>query len=209
MFANPTNTAPTNVRGILQHLQVVTFPGNALAANQFSGELRGYDVFAGGSGGNCVDLEHTANPYRFYGLVASGCMIGINMVHSRAEEFHGVSAFGNTIDVSLSGWNETSAYLLFDGAQFGPSDEENMYLDQQNETVLCAANCTFTKAWQSCPPTVSPTCAAIEIGPDLPSSWTLSETGQIVCQESGHLKCYGQPLSVSLSVSGDKVPGTG
>ena len=91
----------------------------------FGGELRGYNVVASNSGGNCVDLEHSSNPYRFYGLVASGCNngIGINMYKSRAAEFHGVSApafaeaklrlragrFGNTIDVSLSGNTNTSA----------------------------------------------------------------------------------------------------
>lgn len=47
------------------------------------------NIRAGHSGGNCVHLEQTFNPYRFYGLVATGCNIGINMFQSRAEEFHG------------------------------------------------------------------------------------------------------------------------
>jgi len=71
----------------LQNFQVANFPGNGLSLNHFSGELRGYNVFAGSSGGNCVDLEYTANPYRFYGLVASGCTSGVNMVHRLTAAF--------------------------------------------------------------------------------------------------------------------------
>ena len=131
--------------GALENLQVANFPGHALAANKFAGELRGYNVFAGKSGGNCVDLTVTDNPYRFYGLVASGCTIGLNLAGTQSEEFHGVSVFGNSIDVSVTGTRPLAqSYILFDGAQFQHSDLENMYLDQQNETVLCAANCEFT-----------------------------------------------------------------
>ncbi|HEX4079190.1 MAG TPA: hypothetical protein VHX61_10000 [Rhizomicrobium sp.] len=167
LFEDPTGTAP-NVRGALETLQVKNFPGNALAANSFSGELRGYNVAAGSSAGNCVDLEHTANPYRFYGLAASGCTIGINLVKTKSEEFHGVSAFDNTVDVSVTGSHALAeAYVLFDGAQFGHAVHENMYLDQQNETVLCAANCVLTGAWDNgCATAQTPACVAVEIGPD-------------------------------------------
>ena len=81
----------------------MNFPGNALSANYFSGEFRGYNVFGGSSRGNCVDVEHTANPYRFYGLVAYGCATyGINLVSTGAVELHGASVFGNPNDVDLS-----------------------------------------------------------------------------------------------------------
>jgi hypothetical protein len=43
----------------------------------FSGKLRGYNVYAGAAGGNCVDLEHTDNSYRFFGLVALARQIGL------------------------------------------------------------------------------------------------------------------------------------
>ena len=59
------------------------------AASKFAGELRGYNVFASKAGGNCVDLTVTANPYRFYGLRASGCTIGLNLAGTQSEEFHG------------------------------------------------------------------------------------------------------------------------
>ena len=154
--------------GALENLQVANFPGHALAANKFAGELRGYNVFAGKSGGNCVDLTVTDNPYRFYGLVASGCTIGLNLAGTQSEEFHGVSVFGNSIDVSVTGTKpRAESYILFDGAQFQGSDQENMYLDQQNETVLCAANCEFRDAGKngsSAPP--ADCFAAIVIGPD-------------------------------------------
>ncbi|HEX4079192.1 MAG TPA: hypothetical protein VHX61_10010 [Rhizomicrobium sp.] len=35
-----------------------------------------------------------------------------------------MSAYGNTIDVSLTGPTEASGYVLFDGAQFGNSVQE-------------------------------------------------------------------------------------
>ena len=127
-------------------LSVIGFPGNALAAIQFAGELRGYDVVASRAGGNCVDFEHAANPYRFYGLRASGCANGhgINMFKSKSEEFHGASIFANNIDVSLTGARAaTDAYVLFDGVQLQHSQYENMYLDSKDETLICAANCVF------------------------------------------------------------------
>ena len=160
------------MRGALQNIQVANFSGNALAANGFAGELRGYNVFAGRSGENCVDLRATDNPYRFYGLVASGCSDGLNLYKTKSEEFHGVSVFGNTVDVAVTGAVAlASAYILFDGAQFQGSSQENMYLDQQNETFICAANCEFEDAWQTqCPPNQS--CGAIEIGPDARTSAT-------------------------------------
>jgi hypothetical protein len=46
-----------------------------------------------------------------------------------------------------------------------------MYLDQQNETLICAANCEFEDAWQSPCPT-NQSCGAIEIGPDARTSAT-------------------------------------
>lgn len=151
LFQNPSGTANTNIRGVLQNLQVANFPGNALIANFFSGELRGYNVFTAQSGGNCVDLQATSNPYRFYGLVASGCTDGLYLKGTQSEEFHGVSVFNNTIDVSVTGTRPRSeSYILFDGAQFQASDLENMYLDQQNETVICAANCEFRDAGKNC-----------------------------------------------------------
>src|ERR1700679_3612258 len=95
-----------------------------------AGELRGYNIFAGGSGGNCVDFEHTANPYRSYGPVAAGCGNWIILRQAQDE----------ALMVGLSN---------HDGAQFDPSSQENLYLDQQNETFLCAANCYFTSSWNS------------------------------------------------------------
>ena len=165
-------TAHTNIDAVLQNLQVFKFPGNALSANNFSGEFRAYNVHAASSGGNCVDIENSANPYRFYGLVASGCTIGLNMVQTKSEEFHGASIFANNIDLSLTGTRpDLGAYALIDGAQFQGSGQENMYLDQQNETLICAANCEFERAWQSPCPT-NQSCGAIEIGPDARTSAT-------------------------------------
>ena len=53
------------VSGTLQNLQVANFPGNALAAKGFSGEFRGYDIFAGSSAGNCVRPVEHAEPLSF------------------------------------------------------------------------------------------------------------------------------------------------
>jgi hypothetical protein len=49
-----------------------------------------------------------------------------------------------------------------------------MYLDQRNETVLCAANCVFTGAAENCVYTPStPDCgAAVVIGPDATTTAT-------------------------------------
>lgn len=44
------------------------------------------------------------------------------------------------IDLSLTGTSQVGGYVLIDGAQFQGSNQENMYLDQTNETLLCAAN---------------------------------------------------------------------
>jgi hypothetical protein len=72
--------------------------------------------------------------------------------------------FGNGIDISVTGTrNLTGAYILFNGLQLGHSDNENMYLDQQNEIVICAANCMFRDANQN--PSVTPQ-GALVIGPD-------------------------------------------
>jgi hypothetical protein len=120
------------------------------------------NIRAGHSGGNCVDFEHTANPYRFYGLVASGCDIGI--ILRRAQDEALMVSLSNH-DVSLTGHTDTSAYVLFDGAQFGSSLNENLYLDQQNETFICSANCYFTNAWQNCSSSMT-NCGTIEIGAD-------------------------------------------
>ena len=150
--------------GVLRDLQVVNFPGHALAAFRPRGELHGYNVFAGSSGGNCVDIENTANPYRFYGLSGGDCAIGLNLVNARSMEFHGASFWGNqTASLSVTGTlGDPGAYLLFDGLQLGSSQNEDMYLDQQNETVICAANCLFGKANASRTAGVP----AILIGPD-------------------------------------------
>ena len=80
-----------------------------------------------------------------------------------------MSIFSNTIPgYRVTGTkSRAESYILFDGAQFHGSDQENMYLDQQNETVLCAANCEFRDAGKngsSAPP--ADCFAAIVIGPD-------------------------------------------
>ncbi|HEX3627032.1 MAG TPA: hypothetical protein VH280_16605, partial [Verrucomicrobiae bacterium] len=61
LFQDPTNVESTDVNAALENLQVVHFPGNALAAFGFNGEFRGYNVYAGASGGNCVDIENKGN----------------------------------------------------------------------------------------------------------------------------------------------------
>jgi len=173
LFQNPA-TGKSKTNSLLQNLQVLAFPGHALAANAFAGEMRGYNVYAGQSGGNCVDLRATDNPYRFYGLVASGCTsgAGINLQGTQSEEFHGVSVYHNMIGVSLTGARpRADAYVLFDGAQFQGAQQENLYLDQQNETFLCAANCVFEKAWLT-PCMTGQSCSAIEIGPNARSKAT-------------------------------------
>ena len=96
LFQNPLNRGHTNVHGVLQNLQIVNFSGNALSALHFSGETLGYNVYAAKSAGNCVDLEYTQNPYRFYGLIASHCSDGLNLVNTKAEEFHGARACSAT-----------------------------------------------------------------------------------------------------------------
>ena len=151
---------------MLQNLQVVNFSGNALAANNFSGEMAGYNVTVGKSGGNCLDMENTQNPYRFYGLVASHCTNGINLVNTKGEEFHGASVFSNSNNnVSVTGafGINAAAYILFDGLQMGASKNANMYLDQSNEVVLCAANCFFKDAGKENNMAAQP---ALEIGID-------------------------------------------
>ena len=145
-----------------------------------------------------MDFESTYNPYRFYGLVASGCTIGINMIHSRAEEFHGASAFGNTIDVWLSGFTAVGGYVLFDGAQFGSSGEENMYLDQRNEPLICAANCYFTSAWQTACP-AGQSCGAIEIGPDAKTKAT--QQTPIIAQFNQGLFASAQQYDVAFDTN--------
>ena len=72
--------------------------------------------------------------------------------------------FSNTIDVSVTGalGANSGAYILFDGLQMGASQDENMYLDQQNEVVICAANCYFFDAWKN----ATTGYASLEIGPD-------------------------------------------
>jgi hypothetical protein len=143
----------------------VNSPGNGLSAYHFAGELRGYNVYAGSSKESCVDIEHTANPYRFYGLVAASCTTGLNMVATKSEEFHGVSIFANVINLSVTGTlHDPEAYILFDGLQFGDSHDENMYLDQQNETVICSANCFFKDAGKA--GDSGDGDAALVIGPD-------------------------------------------
>src|ERR1700722_10493459 len=108
-------------------------------------------------------------------------------------EFHGVSAFGNNVDVSLTGWTDTSAYVLFDGAQFGPSSQENLYLDQQNETFLCAANCYFTSSWHSgC--IAGQSCSAIEIGAD--SRTKVTEQTSLIAQFNQGLFTSAQKYDV-------------
>jgi hypothetical protein len=144
LFQDPTNVESTDVNAALENLQVVHFPGNALAAQAFNGEFRGYNVYAGASGGNCVDIENKGNPYRFYGLTVTGCRIGINLVSTGGAEYFGANVFGNDIDVSVSGTtNKPQAFIVFDGLHLDKSTYENMFLDQQNETVVCTSNCTF------------------------------------------------------------------
>ena len=69
-----------------------------------------------------MDFEHTANPYRFYGLVASGCNVGIILRRAQDEALmvspSSRACRGTNHDVSLTGHTDTSAYVLFDGAQF-------------------------------------------------------------------------------------------
>jgi hypothetical protein len=181
LFQNPTGKPHKNGNTVMENLQVANFPGNALSALYYSGELRGYNVYAGAAGGNCVDLEHTDNPYRFFGLVASACKIGLNLVDTKSEEFHGASFFGNgDKNVSVTGARgDPEAYILFDGAQFESANNENMYLDQQGETVICAANCYFSKANMG-QNTGGDGDASVVIGPDATTSAGGSKTAPTV-----------------------------
>jgi hypothetical protein len=167
-FQAPAKTAgQVAATGIMRNVQVVNFPGNALSAYHMGGEMRAYNVFADSAGGNCVDIENTANPYRFYGISGGSCTIGINLVHARGMEFHGASFWGtSSYGISVTGsMNEPDGYILFDGLQVGPTQAENMYLDQTDTTVICAANCLFGNANSLKQSNVS----AIRIGPDAAS----------------------------------------
>jgi hypothetical protein len=152
--------------GIMRNLQVVNFPGNALSAYHMGGEMRAYNVFAASAGGNCWDIENTANPYRFYGISGGTCSIPLNLVNARGMEFHGASFWGGTgpATISVTGTvSDPDGYILFDGLQDGPSQQADMYLDQQNETVVCTGNCLFGDADTGGGAT---TPAAILVGPD-------------------------------------------
>jgi hypothetical protein len=169
LFQNPTTPAESvDVNGVLQNLQVVNFPGNALSALDFNGEFRGYNVYAGGSGGNCVDIENKGNPYRFYGLVVQGCRngTGVNLVSTGAVELHGASIFGNNINISVSGTTKLpEAYIVLEDTELAGSQAESMYLDQQNETVVCASHCIFRDMNLS-DATGGEADSAIVVGPD-------------------------------------------
>jgi hypothetical protein len=88
-------------------------------------------------------------------------------------EFHGASFWsGKIANVWVSGaFDAPNAYILFDGLQLGGSQNENMYLDQQNETVICAANC-YLKDANNAKNTGGDGDAAITIGPDATSTAT-------------------------------------
>ena len=163
-FAGHDKVGRRGATGLLRNLQIVEFPGHALAARVPSGELRGYNVYAGNSGGNCIDLENTANPYRFYGVSGGSCNITLNLVNATGLEFHGASFWGGMNSpetISITGAVENpGGYVLFDGLQASSVAGIDMYLDQQNETVLCAGNCLFADAKGTTP------AAAIVIGPD-------------------------------------------
>ena len=68
-------------------------------------------------------------------------------------EFHGASFWsgGGTNSpetISITGTGRTpGGYILFDGLQASSVAGIDMYLDQQNETVLCAGNCLFGFRW--------------------------------------------------------------
>jgi hypothetical protein len=144
LFQNPTLRESTDVNAVLQNLQVVNFPGHGISANDFNGEFRGYNVYAGQSVGNCLDIENKGNPSRFYGLTATGCTYGINLASTAGGDFLGAVAFGNDINLYVSGTTRQSqAFIVFDDLHVNNSKHENMYVDQQNVTVICNSNCTF------------------------------------------------------------------
>ncbi|HEX3666741.1 MAG TPA: hypothetical protein VHU23_16060, partial [Rhizomicrobium sp.] len=59
-------------------------------------------------------------------------------------DFLGAVAFGNDINLYVSGTTRQSqAFIVFDDLHVNNSKHENMYLDQQNVTVICTSNCTF------------------------------------------------------------------
>ena len=143
----------------------MNFPGNALSVFHMGGEMRAYNVFAGSAAGNCWDIENTANPYRFYGVSGGTCVTPLNLVNARGMEFHGASFWGGSgvATVSISGTVSTpEGYILFDGLQAGPSQSWDMYLNQQNETVVCTGNCAFGDADRDGGAAIP---AAIVIGP--------------------------------------------
>src|ERR1700722_14033443 len=82
-------------------------------------------------------------------------------------EFHGASFWGGgtstTGTISITGTHSgLHGYILFDGLQDGPSDYADMYLNQQNITVICAANCLFGDADQT---GLATSPGAIVVGP--------------------------------------------
>jgi hypothetical protein len=172
VLTNPVAGSHVNSAQVMYDMQIEFCPGNALGSNGWSGEFRGYNIKAGSSGGNCLDFQQIANPTRFYGLVLNGCTEGLNAVSATSLEFHGLSVFKNSdTDISITGSrNKTTAgYILLDGVQFGKSTNENMYLDQQNETVYCTALCRFAGANQGGAGS-GPNDADVTIGADVASS---------------------------------------
>jgi len=110
---------------------------------------------------------NTGNPYRFYGVSGSACITPLNLVNAENMEFHGASFWGSgtstTGTISITGTHSgLHGYILFDGLQDGPSDYADMYLNQQNITVICAANCLFGDADQT---GLATSPGAIVVGP--------------------------------------------
>ena len=136
-----------------------------------------------------MDFEHTANPYRSYGPVAAGCGNWIILRQAQDEALMvGLSNHDGAQDEALM-----VSLSNHDGAQFGPSSQENLYLDQQNETFLCAANCYFTSSWNSgC--IAGQSCSAIEIGAD--SRTKVTEQTSIIAQFNQGLFTSAQKYDV-------------
>ena len=149
--------------GVLRDLQVVNFPGHALP--HFAPEASCTATTSLPAARAAIAWISRTPPIR---TASTGFPVAIapsgQSGDARSMEFHGASFWGNqTASLSVTGTlGDDRAYLLFDGLQLGSSQNEDMYLDQQNETVICAANCLFGKANASRTAGVP----AILIGPD-------------------------------------------
>lgn len=120
------------------------FPGDNWGGQTVDGAIEAFRVVTENASGSCLNMNGISQPSKIYGLIADGCLTGINIAKPASNEyFAGVELFNNGIGINVSGAYATGRTFTFDGLDCTSSLNECIY-DNATKLTVKIMSAVFT-----------------------------------------------------------------